>query len=86
MFFLIMTLSVSFAADNDTGGDVTITKNQDSGYGGAANNVKTNDETFTQLSSQINKSGNTLALNKNYKFSSKDDSSGIVIKTYILRD
>ena len=78
---LIMTISVSFAVDNDTGG-VTLSKNSDSNYGGVSNvktnNAKSNDASFTTLSKEINSSSNKLVLNKNYKHTSYDSSKGIV--------
>ncbi len=72
VIFMILTLSVTFATDNDTDNDVTITKNEDVSYVGASQSPKTNDETFTKLSNEINKSSNSLVLNKNYKYSSSD--------------
>lgn len=80
VIFMILTLSVSFAADNDTDNDVTITKNEDMSYVGASQSPKTNDETFTKLSNEINKSSNSLVLNKNYKYSSSDSPNGIIIE------
>ena len=78
-----MTISVSFASDNDTS-DVTISKNSNSDYAGVANikanNAKTNDGSFTQLSKEINSSGNKLVLNKNYKYLSNDNPDGIIVK------
>jgi len=72
---LILCLSVSFAAD-DTG-DVTSSDNSPLK---TTDITGSNDNSFTSLTSKINSSRNTLSLDKNYKFTSKDSSEGIVFK------
>lgn len=76
---ILLTLSVSFAADNNTD-DVTLSKNNDSDYAGSSSASKVNDASFTKLSKEINTSSKKLVLNKNYNYSSSDRSDGIVIK------
>jgi predicted outer membrane repeat protein len=77
VIILILTLSVTFAADNDTGGMVS--SNIPSDTVGAVKHTANNDNSFTQLSRNINTTSKSMVINKNYKYSSKDKNTGIVI-------
>lgn len=75
---LILSLSVTFAADNDTN-DVTISESNQHNLIGATNN-RNNDNSFTKLSKNINSSSKTLVLNKDYKYSGNENKDGIIVK------
>lgn len=77
-FIMILSLSVTFAADNYTG-DVSLSENGQTDSIGSAN-YRNNDNSFTKLSKEINSSRTNLVLNKNYKYSGNDNKDGIIVK------
>jgi len=79
MIILILSLTVTFATNNDTG-DVTLSKSSQSDVIGSTNYNRYDDNSLTKLSKEINSTSRTLVLNKNYKYSRKDDRNGIVVK------
>ena len=74
---LILSLSVTFAVDNETS-DMSLSKNDQSNLIGTNNINRNMGNSFSKLSEKINTSSNSLVLDKNYRYSDNDFRDGIV--------